>query len=89
MQSPEYRTEIVGNHPSASSSVTSIGPWPIKCVNSKVAASIPANELKDPGPSFSQVMAQIDEAYVITMEMEVSEERAINVPVCYFGNMIG
>jgi hypothetical protein len=89
MQSPEYRTEIVGNRPSASSSVTSIGPWPIKRANSEAAASIPANELKDPGLSFSQVMTQIDEVYAITKEMEASEERAINVPVCYFGNTIG
>jgi hypothetical protein len=89
MQSPEYRTEIVGNRPTASSSVTSIGPWPIKRANSEVAASIPANEQKDPGLSFSQVMAQVDEVYAITKEMEASEERAINMPVCYFGNMIG
>jgi hypothetical protein len=86
MQSPEYHTEIVGNRPSTNNSVTSIGLWR---ADSEVAASIPANELKHPGLSFSQVMVQIDEAYAITKEMEVSEERAINVPVCYFGNMIG
>ena len=89
MQSPEYHTEIVGNRPSASSSVTSIGPWPIKRANSEVAAYIPANELKDPGLSFSQLMAQVDEVCAIAKEMEASEERAIKVPVCYFGNMIG
>lgn len=89
MQSPEYHTEIVGNRPSASSSVTSIGPRPIKHANNEVAASISANEPKDPGLSFSQVMVQVDEVYAIAKEMEASEERAINVPVCHFGNMIG
>jgi hypothetical protein len=89
MQSLEYHTEIIGNCPSASSSVTSIGPWPIKCANSEVAASIAANELRDPGLSFSQLMAQVNEICAIVKEMEASEERAIKVPVCYFGNMSG
>jgi hypothetical protein len=89
MRSPKSHTKIGGNRPSASSSVTSIGPWPIKRTKSEVAASIPANELKDMGLPFPQVVVQIDEAYAIIKEMETSEERAINVPVCRFGNMIG
>jgi hypothetical protein len=53
MRSPKYHTKIGGNRPSASSSVTSIGPWPIKRTKIEVAASIPANELKDMGLPFS------------------------------------
>lgn len=53
MRSPKYHTKIGGNRPSDSSSVTSIGPWPIKRTKIEVAASIPANELKDMGLPFS------------------------------------
>jgi hypothetical protein len=75
MQPLKYHTEIVGNRPIITSTEREvplkIGPWPIK----RSAASSPVDELKDPILSFSETMAQIDEVYALTKEMEGPEKR--------------
>lgn len=60
-----------------------IGPWPVRRFRSEGQALNPINNLRDSGLSFSETMAQIDEVYATTREMEGFENRAMYSPACY------
>lgn len=80
MPSPTFRTEVFGNRSNTTTvehkDVFNIGPWPVKRSKSEGEAITQASLLQNnhPGLSFSETMAQIDEVYAMTKEMDESEK---------------
>lgn len=85
MQSPKFNTNVFGGRSVNTSedheNLLRIGPWPIKRSGSEGEAFTHVSEVKDTCLSFSETMAQIDEVYAITREMEGPEKRGIHSQV--------
>ena len=79
MQSPKFNINTFKDRSVNTSldheNLLSIGPWPVKRSRYEGKAFSHLNEFQDTGLSFSETMAQIDEVYAVTREMEGLERK--------------
>jgi hypothetical protein len=85
MQSPKFNINTFKDRSVNTSldreNLLSIGPWPVKRSRNEGKAFSHLNEFQDTGLSFSETMAQIDEVYAVTREMEGLERKGTHSQV--------